>query len=345
MATLKDIAEMANVSVTTVSRVLNMDAEISVTPDTKKRIFEAVQKLGYKNKRRKNTQGVTPISEEKVLRVGIAQMFENERVLEDVYYLMLKSALEEACFLQNIDTVTLFRNSSGEFVMNEDAMLDGIFGIGCFTTKEIESFKKYTANLVFVDSSPDEEKYFSIVPNVHLGMNHVINEFTKKGHEKIGYIGSKLIYQKTKYMLLDSRLYYFRNILNEKGNYHEEWIIDCDMNSQSAYEKLIAFLDDENIKERPSALFVSSDVMMPGVMKACRDRGISVPEELSIITYNDTKLSEFADPPTTSVHILVPEFAKAAVWFFMEQQNGSQYPKKLVIPCSMVIRESVKEMR
>lgn len=342
MATLKDIAELANVSVTTVSRVLNMDTEISVTPETKKRIFEAVKELGYTSKRRKNSQSTPVVVEEKVLRVGIAQMFENERVLEDVYYLMLKSALEEACFLQNIDTVTLFRNEAGEFVMNEDAMLDGIFGIGCFTVKEIESFKRYTNNLVFVDSSPDEEKYFSIMPNVHLGMNLVVDEFFKKGHKEIGYIGSKLIYQKTKYMLLDSRLYYFRNILNEHGIYNENWIIDCEMDSKSAYEKLVAVLDREK-KERPTALFVSSDVMMPGIMKACRDRGISVPEDLSIITYNDTKLSEFTDPPTTAIHILIPEFAKAAVYFLMEQLSGFQYPKKLVIPCSIVKRDSVKD--
>ncbi|MDO5520102.1 MAG: LacI family DNA-binding transcriptional regulator [bacterium] len=344
MATLKDIAGLANVSITTVSRVLKNDHEISVTPETRKRIFDVANELGYKVKKRKEKE-VPAQAEEKVIRVGIAQMFEKERVLEDIYYLMLKSALEEACFSKNIDTVTLFRNEDGEFVMHEDAKLDGIFGIGCFTTKEIESFKRYTKNLVFVDSSPDEETYFSIVPNVHLGMNQVIAEFSKKGHEKIGYVGSKLIYQKSKYLILDSRLYYFRNILNDRGRYQEEWVIDCEMNSKSSYEQLLLFLKNKDQSEWPSAFFVSSDVMIPGVMKALREMKVRVPEDISLVTYNDTKLSELSDPPITSVHILIPEFAKAAVQFFMEQLEGSMYPKKLVIPCSLNCRASVKEIK
>lgn len=345
MATLKDIAAVANVSITTVSRVLKNDDEISVTPETRQRIFDAANELGYKVRKRKQKEAPAPRAEEKVVRVGIAQMFEKDRVLEDIYYLMLKSALEEACFSKNIDTVTLFRNQDGEFVMNEDAKLDGIFGIGCFTPKEIESFKRYTKNLVFVDSSPDEEKYFSIVPNVHLAMNQVIAELSKNGHENIGYIGSKLIYQKSKYLILDSRLYYFRNILNDRDMYQEEWVIDCEMNSQSSYEETLSFLQNTEKTQWPSAFFVSSDVMIPGVMRACREMNVKIPEEISLITYNDTKLSELSDPPTTSVHILIPEFAKAAVQFFMEQLEGSSYPKKLVIPCNIKSRNSVKSMK
>ena len=175
MATLKEIAHIAGVSSATVSRVLNQDPSLSVTEETRKRVLQTAKDLAYQTVQQRyqsaRVQGKADGQKrpaEKERRIGIAQMFEKQQLLEDIYYLMLKNVLDEVCFARHWSTVMLFRNDKGHFVKNDDLPLDGIVAIGRFTQGEIGDFHCYTENIVFLDSSPDEEKYCSIVPNYRL---------------------------------------------------------------------------------------------------------------------------------------------------------------------------------
>ena len=170
MATLKDIAALAGVSSATASRVLNQDPSLSVTEQTRQRVLDAARELGYRTVQQRyqtvklleNADRAQPENAEK--RIGIAQMFETEQLLEDIYYMLLKNLLDEACFEKRWSTVMLFRNEQHHFVKNDELPLDGIVAIGRFTQSEIDDFHALTDNIVFLDSSPDEEKYCSIVP-------------------------------------------------------------------------------------------------------------------------------------------------------------------------------------
>ncbi len=338
MATLKDIAEKTGVSVSAVSRVLNMDDTISVSAETRKRIFEAARELGYNSKSKNKGSNAR-----ESLKMGIAQMFEMEQIMEDVYYLYMKTALEEACFARNIETTSLFRNAQGQFIMNGSGNLDGIFAIGSFTKSEIESFHRYTDNIVFVDSTPDDEKYYAAVPNFHLGVRQAVNRFIEGGHKKIGFIGSHFTLQETRDLILDNRLYYFKNMLTEKGLYREKFILNSEMNSKSSYEVLNNFLNFS--EEYPTALFISSDAMAQGVIKAITQAGLSIPDDISLITFNDTLISQNSVPPLSSVRVLQREIADAAVRSMDEQRKGSAYPYKTVIPCIYIERSSVKNLK
>ena len=142
MATLKDIAKKTKVSQSTVSRVLNRDSSLSVSDETRERIFKAASELGYKTVGQR--YGDDAFSNK---RIGIAQMFELKELLEDIYYLIMKNILEEECFSKQINTVTLFRNGDRKFIKNDDEKLDGIIAIGRFTPEEIEGFKDW----MFID--------------------------------------------------------------------------------------------------------------------------------------------------------------------------------------------------
>lgn len=338
LATLKDIAEKTGVSVSAVSRVLNMDDSISVSAETRRKIFEAAKELGYNSKSKVKNQNIR-----ENLKMGIAQMFEMEQIMEDVYYLYMKTAVEEACFARNIETTSLFRNSQGQFVMNGTGNLDGIFAIGSFNKEEIESFHKYTDNIVFVDSTPDDEKYYAAVPNFHLGVRQAVNRLIEGGHKKIGFIGSHFTLQETRDLILDNRLYYFRNMLTEKGLYREEFILNSEMNSKSSFEVLSNFFNTSD--EYPTAIFISSDAMAQGVIKAITNAGLSIPDDISLISFNDTLLSQNAMPPLSSVRVLQREIADAAVRSMEEQRKGSAHPYKTVIPCVYIERNSVKNLK
>ncbi len=338
MATLKDISNLTGISVSTISRVLNNDETISVANETREKIFAAANELGYTPSKNKNKADVP-----QKLKIGIAQMFEMEQILEDSYYMYMKAALEKACFARGIETTNLFRNEQGKFITQAEFNLDGIFAIGSFTKEEIDSFKVYTNNIVFVDSAPDDEVYFSVLPNFHLGIRLAVNKFLQNGHTDIGFIGSHYTLQETRDLILDTRLYYFRNMLTDRGVYNEEFVLNCEMNSRSAYEVMNDFL--KSSAKRPTALFVSSDAMANGVLKALHENHVKVPENMSVIAFNDTPLSENTRPPLSSIRVLQYELAQAALTSMDLKRSGIKYPFKTVVPCLYIERESVANIK
>lgn len=336
MATLKDIAAATGVSISAISRILNRDETLSVPPQTQQKVFDAARELGYVPAR---SRSKSDSSRSGGLRIGIAQMFEMEQVLQDPYYLYMKTALEQVCFGRGIETISMFRDSQGDFAVQGEQVLDGIFAIGSFNAQEIRSFQRYTRHIVFVDSSPDDERYFSTLPNFHLGLRQALTRFLQEGHQRIGFIGSHYTLQETRDLKLDSRLYYFRNFLQDRGLYQEKYVLDSPMDSSSAFQILSQAL--ERWEEPPTALFVSSDAMANGVMRALAQAGLSVPHDISLIAFNDTPLSQNTTPPLSSIRVLQHELAVAALGAMDLCRSGVEYPFKTVVPCVYVERSSV----
>lgn len=349
MATLKDIAAAAQVSQATVSRVLNQDPSLNVAEETRVRILKAAKELGYRTvQQRYQAMQEGEIFSEREFRqsverrIGIAQMFEKQQLVEDIYYMTLKNVLDEICFEKKWTTVMLFRNDEGHFVKNDDHPLDGIVAIGRFTQEEIADFHCYTENIVFLDSSPDDEKYCSIVPNYHLAIRQVLNCFWEHGCRNVAYLGSVCTYGNMKQLSVDPRFYYYKNSLLEKGIFDQKFVINCEMHSRSSYEVMREYL--ESGKELPDAIFAASDAVAPGLLKALREYGIQVPEQLGIITFNNTNFSKFSEPPLSSVEVYMRENADAAALCMELLWKKKVHPKKITIACSLEDRGSVKRV-
>ena len=91
----------------------------------------------------------------------------------------------------------------------------------------------------------------------------------------------------------------------------------------------------------PTAAFIASDAVAPGVLKALQEHQVHIPGDISIITFNNTSLSEFAAPPLTSIAVPMRESVREAILCMDRQRRGSSIPVKIVIPCNLVQRESV----
>ena len=348
MATLKEIAHIAGVSSATVSRVLNQDPALSVTEQTRERVLQTAKELGYRTvqQRYQTVRAVEEADGQKQQepaerRIGIAQMFEKQQLLEDIYYLLLKNILDEVCFERHWSTVMLFRNDQGHFVKNDDLPLDGIVAIGRFTQGEIEDFHCYTENVVFLDSSPDEEKYCSIVPNYQLAVRQVLDCFWRHGYERVAYLGSVYTFGAKKELSMDPRYYYYKNSLLERGTYELDLVLDCEMNSRSSYAAVKAYLEKGG--QLPEAVFVASDVVAPGLLKILREYRIRVPEDIGIITFNNTSLSQLAEPPLASVEVFLEENADAAAICMELLWQKKIHPKQIIISCRLEERDSVRD--
>ncbi len=350
MATLKDIAKEVGVSQTTVSRVLNGDPTIIVGKETRDNILLAAKRLEYKTVTQRVRENVQNVSNHALgiydegaatrkVRIGVAQMFEIAEQMEDIYYLQMKSTLDEVCFLRGWTTVTLSRNEKKKFVKNDDIPLDGIIAIGRFTRDEIKNFEEYTSNIVFLDSSPEPMKYYSIVPGYHLAVRLAINHCRELGQDRIAYVGSVNTFDDNKNLTMDPRFYYYRTSMVNRGMYEDSLVIDCPMNARGGYAAMKKFL--EKSKKLPDVLFAASDAVAPGVVKALQEAEIGIPEDIGVVTFNNTSLSEFSNPPLTSIEVFMRESAESAAHCMDMIWAGMSFPKKIVVPCALVDRNSV----
>lgn len=359
MATLKDIAAQAGVSQATVSRVLNGDPALSVTQETRDRIWQTAQQLQYKTitQRVRMNAGTTGTAadaltaknasgtgmgsgeKERQRRLGIAQMFEIKEQKEDIYYMLLKQMVDEVCFSRGWATAILSRNEERHFVKHDDLPIDGLIAIGRFTREEVADFERYTDKIVFLDSDPDSLRYYSIVPNYHLAVRLMMNYCWNLDQKRIGYVGGVYTFDDEKNLSMDPRYYYYRTSMINKGLFEEDLVIDCEMNARAGYEAMNAYLEKKLLL--PDVIFAASDAVAPGVVKALREHGIRIPEDIGVVTFNNTSFSEYSDPPLTSIEVFLEENAKSAALCMELLWSGSHKAKKIVVPCDIVDRGSV----
>lgn len=343
MATLKDIASKAGVSQSTVSRILNNDQTLNVTDQTRQKVLEVAQELNYRSLSQRYNRGNSQSEEEKNICIGVAQMLQMEELQDDIYYLLMKNMLDSECFEKGWTTVPLYRDETGRFGTGREIELDGIVAIGRFTKEEVKDFHQYTDHIVFIDSSPDEMKYYSILPNYHMAVRNALNYFEEMGYEKIAYAGAVNTYDYKKELTMDARYYYYRNSETMRDTFDEEWVIDSEMNPRSAYASMIAYLDAH--KNPPEAMLISSDVLVPGVIKALTERGFSVPKDTNMIVFNNTSISGNCNPPLDAIETYIQETIRAAMLCIEQLRMGEIIPKKVIIPCSLVKRGSVEKKK
>lgn len=336
MATIKEIADYVGVSSGTVSRVLNHDSTISVSDETKMKIFDAAEELQYKTiKQRKNE------SKEKItkLRVGIIEMYNHQQQLQDPYYLFLRSVVDRECFDKGIEVVNIYKGDDG-YKFIGDKELNGIISIGKFTKGEVNMMSKISDNIVFLDSSPNDHKFDSVKINYKLAINEALDYLVNLGHEEIGYIGSLKTLDDFKENNIDVRFKVYKEYMENKNIYDEENVLNTDeMTAMSGYELVKVFI--KTSKKMPTAFFVSTDTISTGVLKALDENNIKVPDDISIIGFNDLIASQHTIPPLTTVRVHIENLASAAVDLIIERiTKGRKYCKKVVIPSELIIRKS-----
>ncbi len=341
MATLKEIANSVGVSVGTVSRVLNHDSSISVSDETKIKIFDKAEELQYKTlKERKSTN--KPSTNK--LRIGIVEMYNHVQQLQDPYYLLLRSVVDKECFDNKIEVVNIYK-SENEYKFIGDEKLNGVIAIGKFSKEEVKLLDEINDNIVFLDSSPDEQKFDSVNVNFKLGTYEALDYLLKNGHKEIGYIGSYKTLDDTKVKNTDNRLKYYTEYMKSKNIYKEDNILDTkEMTTTAGYEAIKEFIDSK--KTMPTAFFVGTDTIATGVLKALYENDIKVPQDVSIIGFNGLIASEYTIPPLTTVRVHIEYLASASVDLVLEKINKSRpYCKKVIIPSELVIRESTTSLK
>lgn len=330
MATIKDIAEKVGVSITTVSRVLNYDETLSVSDTIRKKIFEAAEELNYKK--------VTKNKQKKLLKFCIIKGYSDKIELEDPYYLSIRILLEKKLKEKNIEYIILNKPEINESIK----IFDGIMCIGIFCKEEIAYIKNLNENAIFIDSNIDDYSFDSVAIDMKKAVDDVIQYILSLNHTKIGFIGGRdNISDKTDESIIDFRELYFINFTKKFGLYNENFIRIGDFTPHSGYE-----LMKDIIKNGvPTAIFIANDSMAIGAYRAISEAGLSIPDDISIVGFNDIPTSQFLFPPLTTVKVPTELLVDTSIELLLDKiKNQRKINKRIIIPTELIIRESCKKI-
>ncbi|MCR1898535.1 LacI family DNA-binding transcriptional regulator [Irregularibacter muris] len=335
MATIKDIANITGVSPTTVSRVLNFDTSLSVADETRRRILEVAEDLDYKTPKQRSR------AVDKLIKIGLLHWYSQEEELGDPYYLSIRRGIEKECFHRKIEMVTIFKQDD-RYRINELNDLDGVVAVGKFSKEDIEEFMYYSKNISFVDFSPNEKQFDSVVIDFKNALREALEYLYHSGHREIGYIGGREYIGRKKELIEDEREIEYHRFVKEKGIYNPEHVYFGQFNSAYGYQIIKKAIQKGPL---PSAFFLGNDSLAIGAMKALYESNIKVPDDISIMGFNDIPTAKYLTPPLSTIKVHTEFMGETAVGLLLERIKGNRkIPKKVVIPCELKIRKSIKSM-
>lgn len=331
MATIKDIAKRAGVSPATVSRVLNYDPTLSVADSTRKRVFKAAEELSYQKK------SVRRYADQKI---AIVHWYTEQEELNDLYYLSIRLGIEKRCNELGMQPEVYFFNKINEI---KAAEIEGIIAVGKFSQDQVKELTNINQNVVFVDHSPDDEKFDAIVIDFEKATKKIIDFFIETNHEKIGFIGGRELLKGEGEPLIDQRETTFISYMKEKGLFDERFVYIGGFSVEDGY-RLMKKAIDELDEDLPTAFFAASDVMAVGCMRALHEKGIAVPSEVSLIGINDMSISKYLYPSLSTIKVYTETMGESAVDVLVERLSGREIAKKIIVSTKLILRNSVEKV-
>ncbi len=332
MATIKDISEKTGVSAGAVSRILNNDPYLSVTEETRQKVVDAAWELGYKKKKK------TASGTKGTYTLGIVQWFSMQQEIEDSYYLYIRHGIEDFCIKNNINVIRSFKTDYSYLDSLKEA--DALICIGKFGEKDILALKKLRKTLLFIDMDIDDDTVSTINLDYKRAMFAALDHFTENGHKSIGFLGGKE-YLDGHILYKDRRKDYFEEYCESHGIDYKDYVRLDRFSTKSGYDMMLSLIRSGKL---PTAIFAASDPIAIGAMSALHDRGFRVPEDISIIGFDDTDASGYTNPPLTTIHTPSYQMGSygAGIIYNLLGTKGAT-PMKIKLPCSLVIRNSVQK--
>ena len=335
MATIREVAKKAGVSITTVSRILNNDDSFNVSKITKEKVLKVIKQLNYERKKNKNRISQSNIS--------VIKCFDEKIENEDPYFVSLKINLENI-LKKKVSKVKFFDLEEIEKLIKYNeisnfSLTDAVIFIGETSKEKLKFFKSLNENIICVDVYDTDNITDYIKFDMRNSVEIVLNYIFKLNHKKIGLLVGR---NKVVKNLVDFREKYFKEIMVKNGLYREEYLQIGDFSMESGYIMMKEIL---KLEDRPTAVFCGNDSIVMGAYKAIRENKLKIPEDISIIGFNDLKLSQYSIPPLTTIKIDTKLIAQETVNSLIELLEGKRdYHKKVFLPIELIERESCQRI-
>ncbi len=342
-ATIKDIAKKVGVTPTTVSNVINNKGG-RVSEEIIKKVNQAIQELGYK--KNYSAQSLV-INKSNLIGIVIPQTEENrELLLYNPFYSEFISALEYELRDNGYNIILSGSAKDQHDISNLQSWnVDGVIILGMYQENFYENIKKMNIPIVLVDTYIDDDYFYNIRIDDELGGYLATKYFLEKGHRNIGIITGIIKHNG----VAEKKFNGYERALKEYGiEVKRDYIFEKSVDSQWGYDagKLIS----EN-KNGITALFATADIIALGLFSAFYEKNINIPNDISVVGFDNTFLAQTTLPPLTTVNQNIKNKAVVSAKILLEElinkeSKESKENKEKITILSVEIEErySVKEV-
>ena len=332
--TIKDIAKMANVSVTTVSRVLNRRPDVN--PATREKVEKIIRENHFVGNQ--NARGLKQTGEVIGLVIrGRANPFLNA---------LAESILEHAASLPDRFVTEYIDEQDNEFDtalrMTRQNKVKGMIFVGSLIDERVRVIRNLEIPVVFttVNAKAASMPNASSVAVDDRSMGRLIgDELLNLGHRKVAVFGSNPVAEDSLAMRFQGfcDAYTDRGLSFDRNDYRE-----CRFSPEAGYNAARDYFQDH---PDTTALFAMSDAVAVGAIRALRDLGKSVPEDVSVIGFDGIDLSRYTIPRLTTVEQPVDEIARRSVNLLLDMMEKGAAPRHILVKAVYRARESVAPPR
>ncbi|OIJ10197.1 LacI family transcriptional regulator [Anaerobacillus arseniciselenatis] len=338
--TIKDVAKLANVAPSTVSRVIANSPRIS--QKTKDKVREAMEKLGYHP-----NFNARSLANKSTKTIGIVMPSSANKAFQNPFFPEVIRGISTKAHQQGFGLYLSTGQSEDEIFqevvhMVQGGRVDGIILLYSRINDRIMPYlqmQKFPFVLIGRPYGDQLDEQITYVNNDNFKASKTVTEYLiLLGHQHIAFIGGELDFVIT----VDHKKGYEQALQNAKIPFKEEFVVYHKELQEGGQDAVIELM---SLSEPPTALVVSDDIMTFGVMRMLSEMGMSVPEDISIISFNNVLISELSSPPMTTVDINIFGLGFEATNLLIEKiQLPSLEPKNVIIPHKLVKRQTCKKM-
>lgn len=331
MVTIKDIARLANVSHTTVSRALN-DSPL-IKPGTKRKILEIASQLNY-----------TPNFNAKSLVMQKSYTI-------GLFFTSISKGTSPSFFADTVKGVNSVINENynlfvrgiddyKDFTSIHNKRFDGII---LMSQSEVDNgFIYHVLNqkipLVVINKEANEPSIINILSNDREGSCQAVKYLIQNGHKDIAIIEGIKGFKST----IERREGYLQALINDKIPIRNEYIVSGNYDMESGYKAMEKLL---SLKNPPTAVFCSNDDMAVGALNATFARGLTIPGDISVIGFDDIQSAQYTNPSLTTVKKPIEKISRLAAEKILEVVESDEYiGEKIFVETELMIRKSVFSM-
>ncbi|MBW4095324.1 MAG: LacI family DNA-binding transcriptional regulator [Acidobacteria bacterium] len=321
---MEDVAKVAGVSHQTVSRVLNNNPNVS--PGTRERVEQAIAQLGY---RRNSAARSLVTRQSQTIGVLAAEMSEYgpastllavERAARDAGYFVSIAGLREVTKAGIAEAVRHF----------QDQAVDGIVVLvpHPVTSAALKELKLQVP--VVIAGAVGEQGLSGVAVDQQLGAQLAVEHLIELGHTRIGHLSGPQAWIDGAQRIVGWRKALLAAGLKDDLLRHGDWT------AATAYEVGLELATARSA----TAIFAGNDQMALGLLRAFHETGVRVPEDISIIGFDDQPDSEYYSPPLTTVSQPFTELGKQCIEVLLDELNGAEHGVSRVVEPRLVVRKT-----
>ena len=335
-ATLKDVAQLAGVSSATVSYVLN--GKRTISEDTRRRVMEAVHQLDYVPDL--NARGLS-MRDSKLIGVVVPQTEPGDRLMfQNSFYSEVLGSIEYYARQRGYHILISATDANESYLtLAKQRNLDGIIVIGMYPDEFYQQMKKTQIPIVLIDSYCNDHYYNNIRIDDAYGSYLATRYLLECGHRDAAFFAGQL----KENGVMQKRLAGYRQALEEFGAaYREDYVFEGQIDYKSGVTMA------ERLARSGSgvtAIVAAADILAIGAIKGLYNSGLRVPEDMSIIGFDDLEISQYLAPGLTTIRQQISLKGQRAVELLLEHiADPSLSKQEEILPLKLIERGSVKKL-